>query len=353
MNRLALFPAVSLAIAACSGGPASSPSGSTQERDVVHPMGNVTTITITGPHADTVESDVTFDGGPVHFDTALEVAPGHHCVGLQGATDCFDIAANETKTYTFAAYTVADTKPVSLGLDISFPYGGFGYAFAFSDGRSTFRRGYTPGETRWMFPDAAAKAVFGASDAIAAKLEAGKITTLDFTRTVGRRTVVLLPPTRQFPNASCHGGTFQEPGDTLVLRGYAGNGSSAGAAYFTLDAPLLVGDAGGYSFTLAFDGGDHAPSIDVPVDLTPGTTIQLGRIDVDDVTLHEPGGATRVVPGSFILDSVDANGALTPILACPVPTRHGFDVPPGKYRVLTTYKVGSSTGTDDSMVTIH
>jgi hypothetical protein len=72
----------------------------------------------------------------------------------------------------------------------------------------------------------------------------------------------------------------------------------------------------------------------------PATTFQLARIDVDDVQVSLNDGTTEMRSGVYKVELVTtANGKETLFTTCAVnaATKTGLTVPPGTYRITTTF----------------
>jgi hypothetical protein len=67
--------------------------------------------------------------------------------------------------------------------------------------------------------------------------------------------------------------------------------------------------------------------------------VQMRRIDFNHVMVATSASATQAVPGRVKLEKLGVSaGENDRTLALELPTGYGLDVPPGKYRVSTTYK---------------
>ncbi|HEY8072699.1 MAG TPA: hypothetical protein VIF62_01280 [Labilithrix sp.] len=106
-------------------------------------------------------------------------------------------------------------------------------------------------------------------------------------------------------------------------------------------------------------------NIPIPLTLNPGDskTIQLERLDIDDVTVTREDGTTYDVKGSYQLFRQGAAGSWIPITTrtdCSNggaaqqswPTATGVDVPAGTYRVLLSYTTAEGAKTQDNTYTV-
>jgi hypothetical protein len=130
----------------------------------------------------------------------------------------------------------------------------------------------------------------------------------------------------------------------------------AGSGSFTPKAPLLLGtttDTSSYQLKFNPDSS-HPFYVDVPLASKGAASLpfQLGRIDVDDVTLRDASGGPQTASGLFTVERKGADGTFTAFSSCTYGTKTGIDVPPGTYRITTTYFIQGSMGRSVDTVTV-
>jgi hypothetical protein len=119
----------------------------------------------------------------------------------------------------------------------------------------------------------------------------------------------------------------------------------------------------------ASEGANHyelvVNNVAMPLALKPGDTktIQLERLDVDDVEITKETGETYTVHGSFQLFRQGPNASWIPITVrqdcsngggqqVAFPTNTGIDVLPGTYRLLISYSTAEGAKQQDQTVTV-
>ncbi len=119
----------------------------------------------------------------------------------------------------------------------------------------------------------------------------------------------------------------------------------------------------------ASEGANHyelvVNNVATPLALKPGDTktVQLERLDVDDVEVTKETGETYMVKGTWQLFRQGANNAWLPITVrqdCSTgagaqtsfPTNSGLDVLPGTYRLVISYATAEGTKTQDHTVSV-
>lgn len=175
---------------------------------------------------------------------------------------------------------------------------------------------------------------FFATDGVAVEIASGSTKVVTLTDPAGRRVTRVRAPTRELPDATCDD-SFQARPWTISLKGQPtpwhtvavkdGEELDLGISWrnegkqYTLQPPML------------------SSPIEVPLgDRGTVKTWQIGRIDVDDVTIN--GGSTVV--GTYQVFVANAEGARVGgnLLKCAPKTNSGIDIPHGHYRVEVTYK---------------
>lgn len=173
---------------------------------------------------------------------------------------------------------------------------------------------------------------FGLADGVVARMVPGTTTIVTLTDPAARRVVRLRAPVRELPDATCATPAEATPWE-LRLRGEPNTRSIVLKAGEELDVGVALGMPTVHELRASAWGS----AVVLPLG-EPGAgpkTWQLGRIDVDDVSIN--GRAT--VKGRYAVYPADANGVATDqnFLGCTPTTNTGVDVPPGRYRVEIKY----------------
>lgn len=168
------------------------------------------------------------------------------------------------------------------------------------------------------------------------KVVQGAQTDIDVTDIPGLRAVRLLPSTnRVLPDFT---GTYP----AIELCAFDTTIYGRCTQLRPYDKPLLI--PGGTEEvqvgirTIESAGTRISPIVKFPA--APGIVdVQMRRIDFNHVTVATSASATQAVPGRVKLEKLAVNaGESDRTIARELPTGYGLDVPPGKYRVSTTYK---------------
>jgi hypothetical protein len=373
-----------LLLAACGGSPDVHHPGNRGNADIVNPTGNDAFIVINAPQ--TTQGNlrrIEIDGGGASDGLALgqplRVIPGHHCIryDMKRPAECFDLQAGQTKTYTFAAYSiVAGLIPFGLTTDLAQPLNGQG-----TPNLDTF----TVGASDWI-PPGTVHIKLGFNDGFDVTLPEGKVTPLDFSSLAQRRAAMVKQPNNPaFADALCTYNTFGSSEttrmhsrvQTLPASTAMGVRQSQPDSYGDFIGQYGEVDFIGYELVLYFPSevcnqfcfenacaeqcgeGPERVSQHITLPLSakagdPAAVLQLGRIDVNDVAVKQPDGSRLMVAGAWTLAQKQADGSFTPFFpGCQFGTKSGVTVPPGAYQVTTTYSVGGQTATDVKSITIR
>lgn len=158
------------------------------------------------------------------------------------------------------------------------------------------------------------------------------------------------------------------PVNTRIHHGFTDSSSNEGvvswaALFMKDDTTIRV-----FPFA-ASEGANHyevvVSNVATSLPLKPGETktVQLERLDVDDVEVTKENGGTYMVKGTWKLFRQQANGSWAPMTVrqdcsngagqqISHPTGTGIDVLPGTYRILISYSTAEGQKTQDHTVTV-
>jgi hypothetical protein len=223
----------------------------------------------------------------------------------------------------------------------------------------------------------------------------GKIDTVDINPSELRTTIKVKAPTRELPNAptgNCSGAnrnfivqrSLENPGGGLgepdgytqkhylegTVPSYNGNQGIVAWRSLSLsqDTEIKV-----FPFA-ASQGAMHyeyiVNGVVVPIDAKPGKsiTINVDRLDVDDVEVEKEDGTTYLAKGSYVVYREGPNSTWIPITQVvgqygdcsgyastsqlTIPTGYGIDLPYGNYRLVISYNTAEGAKTKDQTFTL-
>jgi hypothetical protein len=184
----------------------------------------------------------------------------------------------------------------------------------------------------------------GGIDGVSASVDAGEIKSVNVTDPSHRRVGRVRFPVAELPDASCSSDDANYPEWSIT-------GMPHGSVGHATPLPQALRMEPGDEFEIGASPAHPkaAYSIrnvrswrsDIPVPLgargAPPSTLALGRIDVDDVSIN---GGASIVRGTYAVHARDQYGNIVKdnFLKCTPPTNTGVDVPPGSYRIYVFYR---------------